>query len=83
MWRCLTAYFVCSLQDLQCGSTAISSICAQLGDPGRLTASLAESICIRGGIKPATFPLKVSQTQFVMATPFAYMVHVAPRYSIE
>ena len=32
----------------------------RLGDPGRLTASLAESLCIRAGIKPATFPAKVN-----------------------
>ena len=31
----------------------------RLGDPSRLTASLAESICVRAGIKPATFPFKV------------------------
>ncbi len=32
---------------------------SQLGDPGRLTTSLAESICVRASIKPATFPFKV------------------------
>lgn len=33
----------------------------QVGDPGRLTTSLAESICVRASIKPATFPFKVQQ----------------------
>jgi hypothetical protein len=28
-------------------------------DPGRLTVSLAESICLRAVIKPITFPLKL------------------------
>jgi len=42
----------------------------RLGDPGRLTASLAESICIRAGIKPATFPFKIwASYQFVKVRP--------------
>lgn len=41
----------------------------RLGDPGRLTASLAESICVRAGLKPATFPFKIwASYQFVKVT---------------
>lgn len=44
-------------------------ILQRLGDPGRLTASLAESICVRAGIKPATFPFKIwASYQFVKRT---------------
>lgn len=28
-------------------------------EPGRLTVSLAESLCLRAAIKPATFPFKL------------------------
>ena len=28
-------------------------------DPARLTVSLAESVCLRNAIKPATFPFKL------------------------
>ena len=42
----------------------------QIGDPGRLTASLAESICVRASIKPATFPFKIwASYKFVQVGP--------------
>lgn len=34
-------------------------LCILCRDPGRLTVSLAESICLRAVIKPITFPLKL------------------------
>lgn len=41
----------------------------KIGDPGRLTTSLAESICVRASIKPATFPFKIwASYKFVQMT---------------
>jgi len=53
-----------------------SALCTWCRDPGRLTVSLAESICLRAVIKPVTFPLKLWLSyKAVLATKGGLGVH--------